>query len=137
MKNPKKICTSLSSKFTIMFSLSVHCLFSEMYGDCVSTNGARDCDLSAPNIPPVMSSMLWTKQSIRYGRVTVDARMPEGDWLWPGMSVCLSVCLSVSLSLSLTLSLSLSLSLLPFLSLSLFSLQSTHMHYRKRQAGTD
>lgn len=38
-------------------------------------------------IPPVRSARLNTrgKKGIRYGRVEVVAKMPEGDWLWPAV----------------------------------------------------
>ena len=41
--------------------------------------------MSGPGkIPPIMSAMLESKVNIRYGKVTVNARLPKGDWLWPG-----------------------------------------------------
>ncbi|EEP77314.1 conserved hypothetical protein [Uncinocarpus reesii 1704] len=38
-------------------------------------------------IPPVRSARLNTRgtRSIRYGRVEVVAKMPQGDWLWPAI----------------------------------------------------
>lgn len=38
-------------------------------------------------IPPVRSARLTTKgkKSIKYGRVEVMAKMPQGDWLWPAI----------------------------------------------------
>lgn len=38
-------------------------------------------------IPPVRSARLTTKgtKTIRYGRVEVVAKMPQGDWLWPAL----------------------------------------------------
>lgn len=38
-------------------------------------------------IPPVRSARLSTKgkKSIKYGRVEVVAKMPQGDWLWPAI----------------------------------------------------
>ncbi|GAA6047374.1 hypothetical protein JCM3770_001272 [Rhodotorula araucariae] len=40
-------------------------------------------------IPPIQSAMISTrdKVSIKYGRVTIRARMPTGDWLWPQISL--------------------------------------------------
>ncbi|GAA5940453.1 hypothetical protein JCM3775_005095 [Rhodotorula graminis] len=40
-------------------------------------------------IPPIQSAMISTrnKVSINYGRVTIRARMPTGDWLWPQISL--------------------------------------------------
>lgn len=36
---------------------------------------------------PVRSARLTTKgkKSIKYGRVEVTAKMPQGDWLWPAI----------------------------------------------------
>lgn len=38
-------------------------------------------------IPPVMSARLTTKgkYNINYGKVTVRAKLPRGDWLWPAI----------------------------------------------------
>lgn len=38
-------------------------------------------------VPPVRSARINTKKkaSIKYGRVEVTAKMPEGDWLWPAI----------------------------------------------------
>lgn len=37
-------------------------------------------------LPPVTSSRLTTKQkfSFKYGRVEIKAKLPKGDWLYPG-----------------------------------------------------
>lgn len=38
-------------------------------------------------VPPVLSGRITTKKgaSIKYGRVEVVAKLPEGDWLWPAI----------------------------------------------------
>lgn len=38
-------------------------------------------------VPPVLSGRITTKKSanIKYGRVEVRAKLPEGDWLWPAI----------------------------------------------------
>jgi beta-glucanase (GH16 family) len=36
-------------------------------------------------VNPVLSARLRTKRTIKYGRVEVKARLPEGDWLWPAI----------------------------------------------------
>jgi len=38
-------------------------------------------------VPPVLSGRINTKKggTIKYGRVEVTAKMPEGDWLWPAI----------------------------------------------------
>ncbi|GFN95935.1 beta-1,3-glucan-binding protein 1 [Plakobranchus ocellatus] len=35
-------------------------------------------------LPPVMSGKLKSVPTLRYGIVEVRARIPQGDWLWPG-----------------------------------------------------
>jgi len=42
---------------------------------------------NASIVPPVLSGRINTKPgaSIKYGRVEVTAKMPEGDWLWPAI----------------------------------------------------
>ncbi|KAJ9155186.1 Beta-1,3-glucan-binding protein [Pleurostoma richardsiae] len=62
-------------------------------GTCTSTV-ASDC-IAATNItsgnssivPPTLSGRITTKKgaTIKYGRVEVTAKLPEGDWLWPAI----------------------------------------------------
>jgi hypothetical protein len=62
-------------------------------GECTSTdweNCYAETNTTAGNstvVPPVLSARLNTRlgASIKYGRVEVVARMPEGDWLWPAI----------------------------------------------------
>ena len=35
-------------------------------------------------LPPIMSGRIRTHAAIRYGKVTVRAKIPKGDWIWPG-----------------------------------------------------
>ena len=60
-------------------------------GSCTGTTNA-ECSVHSNKtlgvmIPPVRSARLSTKgkRGIRYGRVEVVAKMPEGDWLWPAI----------------------------------------------------
>ncbi|KAG0698422.1 glycoside hydrolase family 16 protein [Suillus ampliporus] len=50
---------------------------------CTAVSSAQ----SGTVINPVMSGRLNTrgKQSIKYGRVEVRAKLPQGDWLWPAI----------------------------------------------------
>jgi beta-glucanase (GH16 family) len=62
-------------------------------GTCTSTV-AKDC-IAVTNstngnttiVPPTKSGRINTKKgaTIKYGRVEVVARLPEGDWLWPAI----------------------------------------------------
>lgn len=56
--------------------------------DCTDEN-ERNCELQATShhvLNPIRSARLRTKDSFsfKYGRVEVSAKMPTGDWLWPG-----------------------------------------------------
>ncbi|KFY02959.1 hypothetical protein O988_01777 [Pseudogymnoascus sp. VKM F-3808] len=60
-------------------------------GTCTS-NSVFNCAIRSNNtlgytIPPVRSARLNTKgkKSIRYGKVEITAKMPQGDWLWPAL----------------------------------------------------
>ncbi|KFZ13159.1 hypothetical protein V501_03864 [Pseudogymnoascus sp. VKM F-4519 (FW-2642)] len=60
-------------------------------GSCTSTT-PFNCVIRSNNtlgytIPPVRSARLNTKgkKTIRYGKVEITAKMPEGDWLWPAL----------------------------------------------------
>ncbi|KAJ9143842.1 Glycoside hydrolase family 16 protein [Pleurostoma richardsiae] len=60
-------------------------------GTCTGTSNTQCSIKSDPKagsmIPPVRSARLTTKgtKSIRYGRVEVVAKLPQGDWLWPAI----------------------------------------------------
>jgi len=49
--------------------------------------GVRSNSTTGTMIPPIMSARLNTKgkYSIAYGKVTVRAKLPRGDWLWPAI----------------------------------------------------
>lgn len=56
--------------------------------DCTDLNSAN-CERQAGGsviINPVRSARLTTQKSFsfKYGRVEVIAKVPQGDWLWPG-----------------------------------------------------
>lgn len=56
--------------------------------DCTDSNEAN-CDFKAGGnniIKPVRSARLTTEKSFsfKYGRIEVIAKVPQGDWLWPG-----------------------------------------------------
>lgn len=55
---------------------------------CTNTNPAN-CERKAGGnviIPPVRSARLTTDKSFafKYGRIVYRAKIPQGDWLWPG-----------------------------------------------------
>lgn len=60
-------------------------------GTCTSTTAAN-CVIHSDNgkgyaINPVRSARLNTmgKKTIKYGKVEIVAKMPQGDWLWPAL----------------------------------------------------
>ncbi|KAK9331533.1 concanavalin A-like lectin/glucanase domain-containing protein [Lipomyces starkeyi] len=60
-------------------------------GTCTSTADS-DCAVRSNStlgdmIPPIMSARLLTRSfaNIRYGKVEVRAKLPQGDWLWPAI----------------------------------------------------
>ncbi|KAK9366093.1 concanavalin A-like lectin/glucanase domain-containing protein [Lipomyces kononenkoae] len=60
-------------------------------GTCTST-ALSDCAIASNStlgqmIPPIMSARLTTKKvaNIRYGKVEVTAKLPQGDWIWPAI----------------------------------------------------
>ena len=59
----------------------------EMYGTCTMA-AVWGCLREGKNgyLNPVMSAKLRTRRGIRYGKVEIVAKMPRGDWLWPGKS---------------------------------------------------
>lgn len=56
---------------------------------CTGVAGSLDCKLHPEAgfvVPPVLSAQLNTKGkfSFKYGKIEVTAKLPEGDWLYPG-----------------------------------------------------
>lgn len=47
----------------------------------------RDASLSGNYINPITSAKLTTKDTFnfQYGKVEVMAKIPKGDWIWPGI----------------------------------------------------
>ena len=62
----------------------------EMYGYCTQPDN-YGCYREGKNgiLPPVMSARIRTmnKFSFRYGRMEIEAKMPVGDWMWPGTEI--------------------------------------------------
>jgi beta-glucanase (GH16 family) len=56
---------------------------SDVWSDCVASTNITNGTI----VPPVKSARLNTKlgASIKYGRVAVTAKIPQGDWLWPAI----------------------------------------------------
>ncbi|KAL2429927.1 Beta-1,3-glucan-binding protein [Exophiala dermatitidis] len=53
------------------------------WSDCVATTNSTNGTI----INPVKSGRINTKKgaNIKYGRIEVEAKMPQGDWLWPAI----------------------------------------------------
>lgn len=62
-------------------------VFQGLWGTC--TNGVNwGCDRTSFGqeiLPPIMSGKVTSHAAIKYGRVNVRARIPKGDWIWPGL----------------------------------------------------
>ncbi|KAI0204079.1 concanavalin A-like lectin/glucanase domain-containing protein [Astrocystis sublimbata] len=58
---------------------------STRYSDCVAATNTTAGN--ATIVPPTRSGRINTKKgaAIKYGRVEVVAKLPEGDWLWPAI----------------------------------------------------
>lgn len=63
-------------------------------GDSCTTSNTSACSVTSDSstdtvIQPVQSARITTKgsYSIKYGKVTVKAKLPLGDWLWPSISM--------------------------------------------------
>ena len=59
--------------------------FSAMYGYCTNDMW-YGCYREGRHglINPIMSGKLMSSQAFRYGKMEIMAKMPRGDWLWPG-----------------------------------------------------
>lgn len=58
---------------------------SKKWSDCVAVTNITNGNSSI--VPPVKSGRINTRNGarIKYGRVEVTAKLPEGDWLWPAI----------------------------------------------------
>jgi beta-glucanase (GH16 family) len=72
----------LNTNYTLNLTALGTCT-STLWSDCIATTNTTNGTI----INPVKSGRLNTKKgaNLRYGRVEVVARMPEGDWLWPAI----------------------------------------------------
>lgn len=56
--------------------------------ECTSNaySGCKRTGSVAHPINPIQSARLRSKRgfSFKYGKVEVEAKMPKGDWIWPG-----------------------------------------------------
>ncbi|KAH7316588.1 glucan 1,3-beta-glucosidase [Stachybotrys elegans] len=58
---------------------------STRFSDCVAATNITTGNASI--VPPTLSGRIHTKKgaTIKYGKVEVTAKLPEGDWLWPAI----------------------------------------------------
>lgn len=70
----------ISTAFLFVYNLSFHRCTSTVTAEC--TRQA----LSYSILPPVISARLTTKERfvLRYGKIEIRAKFPQGDWLYPG-----------------------------------------------------
>merc|ERR1712244_184682 len=57
-----------------------------LYGTCTNNN-IDGCKRDGKDgiLPPIMSGKVTSQAALRYGKVTVRAKIPQGDWLWPAI----------------------------------------------------
>lgn len=72
----------LTSNYTLNLTEQGICT-SDMWYNCVATTNTTNGTI----IPPVKSGRINTKKgaNIKFGRVEVVAKMPQGDWIWPAI----------------------------------------------------
>lgn len=76
---------TLMEKDNIIDRLADGSCTSTVYKDCVAATNTTAGNNTV--VPPVKSGRINTKKfaSIKYGRVEVMAKLPQGDWLWPAI----------------------------------------------------
>jgi len=71
-----------------IFTCLCRSYFADLYGTCTNANngGCYRLGQGYNNIPPIMSARLrsYRRFSYTHGRAVVRAKMPVGDWIWPG-----------------------------------------------------
>ena len=83
-------CSESLSQIAAPMVTSLKRLRADLYGTCTNDdNGGCYRTGAAGNIPAAMSARLrsYQRYSFTYGRVVIRAKMPVGDWLWPGRSI--------------------------------------------------
>jgi len=87
------------SSFTLKFNFQT--LTADLFGEDWLYNGILNvtkiwgrCDVDAfygcyrdaanNMLNPILSAKLKSKFAFKYGKVEIVARMPQGDWIWPG-----------------------------------------------------
>ena len=60
-------------------------MFTDLYGVC-NVPDWNGCVRYGGDIPPIASARLRTlgKFFFQYGKAEIRAKMPVGDWMWPG-----------------------------------------------------
>ncbi|XP_046361296.2 beta-1,3-glucan-binding protein-like [Haliotis rufescens] len=56
----------------------------QQWGSCTAAED-NGCRRQGAQIPPIMSSKVFSVASITHGRVEVVAKIPKGDWIWPAI----------------------------------------------------
>ena len=57
-----------------------------MYGEC-TMSAVYGCRREGKygTLNPILSAKLRSFKGIKYGKVEIMAKLPRGDWIWPGM----------------------------------------------------
>lgn len=96
---PVSVCPSFCLSLSLSWYLSIYFLcayhgynvfldFLELWGYCTN-NGNYGCSREGQYglLPPIMSGKVMSIPTLRYGIVEIRARIPKGDWIWPGKIV--------------------------------------------------
>lgn len=77
--------------------LSTGICTSDVWSNCVTGTNTTNGTI----VSPVRSARLNTKigASIKYGRIEVNAKIPQGDWLWPAIWLLPGMCSPRSMQL--------------------------------------
>jgi len=81
----KPTYTADDSRFSNLYG--GHMDMNELYGQC-TVSGVDGCHRTGSGnniLPPIMSGKVKSRPSLKYGYVTVRAKIPQGDWLWPAI----------------------------------------------------
>ncbi|KAI8790504.1 beta-1,3-glucan-binding protein [Biomphalaria glabrata] len=82
----KPIPTVSDPRFDEHFLHTGHMDMYALFGECTHDKN-NGCSRTGGTeiLPPVMSGNIYSVPTIRFGTLEVRARIPKGDWIWPGI----------------------------------------------------
>lgn len=78
--------------------MSQYIIISECLNRCTGEFGSEECNSIIQILPPVISGKVHsaTSFSFKYGRVEVIAKVPKGDWIYPGNEIAQNSVLGIN-----------------------------------------